>query len=205
VLLSVLRASRSSSSPFLSPQDARRCFLDEILQFSPQNLGCGAASTGTPRGVLLAAYNNSLTEIKILLILPKSCTALSRMDLIGALRIFFVLILHFPCWSLGRPGTFPQYGELEAVHHACSLVPLINLNFFKHIFSLPAFPSSHNPLPFPGISEVLRGSFESRLSYQRTLPAWLGRARHCYPHSFQAAYLSLVSPGCYLTLPGLDL
>lgn len=63
-------------SPFLSPQDARRYLLHAILQFSPHNLGCGAASTS-----LLVACNSSLTEIKLIFILPKSCTALSRTDL----------------------------------------------------------------------------------------------------------------------------
>lgn len=64
------------SSPFLCSQGSRRQLLQEVLQFSFHYLGCGVASTS-----VLVAFNSSLTEIKLLFILPKSCTGLSRTDL----------------------------------------------------------------------------------------------------------------------------
>lgn len=67
----------------------------------------------------------------------------------------------------------------------------LRLIFFpKHIFSLSAFPGSHNSLPFFLNLRGVRGSSESRLGYLATQPVWV-EAGHCYHHSFEAEYLSL--------------
>lgn len=54
----LFQATVSSLPPFLCPQDAKRCLLEEILQFSPWNFSHGAASTGTHEGLLLEAVHH---------------------------------------------------------------------------------------------------------------------------------------------------